>query len=126
MAQTPFQDGMDPARADKLRKIARQIVKVRDEVDSVKEGEKAALDTLDDEGVHKGAFKAVVKMMRWSSQEAQDFCRAFDLYREVLGINDQKDLFDEPKPEVAAKEKSEPREPVKARGRQRVPANTLN
>ncbi|GEP06444.1 hypothetical protein [Methylobacterium oxalidis] len=55
----------------------------------------AIKDAEDTHGIHRKAFKLVLSLKRMESAARADFLRALDDYREKLGLNPQKDLFDE-------------------------------
>ncbi|ACA18447.1 hypothetical protein M446_4089 [Methylobacterium sp. 4-46] len=86
--------GINPKVLDSL---VRKCEGIKGEMDECRGELGAAIkDAEEAHGVHRKAFKQMIALRKMDEAARADYLRAFDDYREKLGLNAQADMFDEP------------------------------
>lgn len=85
-----------------LQSLISKCEWLKGEMDEVRGELGAAVkDAEEAHGIHRRAFKLMIGLRKMDDHARADFLRAFDDYREKLGLNAQADMFDERTPAAA-------------------------
>ncbi len=94
MAKT-IKKGAGDIDPERLQKVMRDYAALKTEKDETGADMSEVLKLAEvNHGLHKAAFKAAFKLTQMESEKAADFLRAFDSYREILGLDAQLDMLD--------------------------------
>ncbi len=94
MADT-IKKGSGDISPENLQKVLRDYEVVKADKDAFSADMSEVLKRAEAvHGLHKAAFKAAFKLKQMESEKAADFLRAFDSYREILGLDAQLDMLD--------------------------------
>lgn len=80
--------------ADDVRHASQRLDGNKAGRDEIGEEEREMLTTFEERGGHKRALRDVTRIKRMEVEKRTDYLRAFDSYRNILGLDDQPDMFD--------------------------------
>ena len=79
----------------KIKKYAAAISSAKTKCDDANMARAGLFKQAEDAGLHRDALKLATKLSGQDPAKRADFLRAFDRYREVLGLDDQGDLLED-------------------------------
>ena len=84
-----------PIAGSKIKKYVAAISSAKSKCDDANMVRAGLFKQAEDAGLHREALKLAAKLGGWDAAKRADFLRAWDHYREVIGLDDQGDLLED-------------------------------